>query len=748
MCFLVVAPSTFDNFVPVALTRSFQSNMTDTVHVDVLIGPTVTSKTTARARGNAATDPSRLFNLSLNEVDDRIMEFQEDELVKGALAKGIDLREYAREIEKELALVEHAHVDDYVAQDSDFSSLKTEIASCDSLLESMESLLAGFKTDLAKISGEIQSLQEQSLTLTIKLKNRTNSQNQLNTALEGLVVSPDLIKKICEGEVNEFYLQHLHDLNKKMTYVKSQRGSHIRALKDVGPELERLRLKASEKIRDFLTKKIDSLKAPNTNICIIQKNVLLKYKDLYRFLLERYGDAAFEVRSAYIVTVGSYFFASFEKYIKSMSNLQIVLADKLDLIGNDERGSKRCSCFFSPSGVGSTEQIKGLFGKAQLRDKTNVFSLGERIQVLTSVDSGIILAHVAEEQHLKFPFEAIFKSINRLLMDNCSSEFIFTSEFFSSIKKSKMAASGEPTLPTSSVFYEIFDPTLKYVQAFFKQYIDTSVDAVGVLICIRLNAQHLRAMQKRRIPCLDNFMNFINISLWPRFQGIIDMHIDSLRKAQLGKIRDAHPHFIMRRYAEFAVSILTLNEGFEDALLINSLNRLRGEVENLLTRMADDETTSKGKLTVYINNYDLIFTILSDNSVSSFDEEKAYFGGKLEAKIVEFVDEEMKPHISFLMEFVERAELENDVETLEIGRFESIALQFNNSWKAIITETNASILQGFPNFQNGARILHSALTQVLVVYKRFLQLWEKRFLGKSRKVHPIGLQAVVAEIQE
>jgi hypothetical protein len=53
------------------------------------------------------------------------------------------------------------------------------------------------------------------------------------------------IRKICEGEVNEFFLQHLMELNKKMTYVKSQKGSHIRALKDVGPEMERLRLKVS-----------------------------------------------------------------------------------------------------------------------------------------------------------------------------------------------------------------------------------------------------------------------------------------------------------------------------------------------------------------------------------------------------------------------------------------------------------------------------------------------------------------------
>ena len=43
----------------------------------------------------------------------------------------------------------------------------------------------------------------------------------------------------------------------------------------------------------------------------------------------------------------------------------------------------------------------GLFSsKTQLKDKANVFSLGDRIQVLSNADSGIVLAYVAEEQHM------------------------------------------------------------------------------------------------------------------------------------------------------------------------------------------------------------------------------------------------------------------------------------------------------------------------------------------------------------
>lgn len=65
-------------------------------------------------------------------------------------------------------------------------------------------------------------------------------------------------------------------------------------------------------------------------------------------------------------------------------------------------------------------------------------------------------------------------------------------------------------------------------------------------------------------------MNATTLLLWPRFQAIMDMHIESIKKLSAQKLcqsKDTQPHFCMRRYAEFAVSILVLNDGYEDGLL-------------------------------------------------------------------------------------------------------------------------------------------------------------------------------------
>jgi vacuolar protein sorting-associated protein 52 len=41
---------------------------------------------------------------------------------------------------------------------------------------------------------------------------------------------------------------------------------------------------------------------------------------------------------------------------------------------------------------------------------------------------------------------------------------------------------------------------------------------VGLLLMIRINYQHRLLMNKRRIPCLDDYLDRVNLQLWPRFK--------------------------------------------------------------------------------------------------------------------------------------------------------------------------------------------------------------------------------------
>lgn len=78
-----------------------------------------------------------------------------------------------------------------------------------------------------------------------------------------------------------------------------------------------------EKIREFLLTKIKSFRTPNTNVQIMQHSVLLKYKELNQFVMERHTDVATEIRQTYANTLRWYFSNQFEHYAAGLEKLQV-----------------------------------------------------------------------------------------------------------------------------------------------------------------------------------------------------------------------------------------------------------------------------------------------------------------------------------------------------------------------------------------------------------------------------------------
>jgi hypothetical protein len=75
-----------------------------------------------------------------------------------------------------------------------------------------------------------------------------------------------------------------------------------------------------------------------------------------------------------------------------------------------------------------------------------------------------------------------------------------------------------------------------------------------------------------------------------------------------------------------------------------------------------------------------------------------------------------------------------------------ISQEFNQKWKQSLQNIHDSIIQAFPNFQNGARVLHIALTQYVLYYKSFVSVVDS-FRGKT-KVSTVGIQTVLVEIRK
>ena len=110
----------------------------------------------------------------------------------------MDLREYSRQVESELATVEAASIGDYIEESGNIASLHNQIATCDNILGRMENLLLSFQSDLGSISSEILSLQQQSVDMNLRLKNRQAVRGELSQFVDDMVVTETLINTILE----------------------------------------------------------------------------------------------------------------------------------------------------------------------------------------------------------------------------------------------------------------------------------------------------------------------------------------------------------------------------------------------------------------------------------------------------------------------------------------------------------------------------------------------------------------------
>lgn len=655
--------------------------------------------------------------IDFNGIDEDLEQFQQDDIVRQALLQGVDLRGYARDIDLELREVELDSVQEYVAQSGEVLALHQQIQGCDAILARMQEMLLGFQADLGGISDEIKHLQDESISMNIKLKNLRSAEEDLGKFLGNIVVTSELATSICGDEVNDAYLEYVIQLNSKIKYIgqadAASDGSSLdmppsttMAAKGVQPHLENLKAKACGKARDYLLQKIGELRKPKTNVQIIQKNSLLKYKYLMQFMCDNAPEAAEEIRAVYIESMGRTISALFRAYHAQLMKLELQMANRHDLIAVEDPAARS---LFST--------------KSDPTKRGDGFNMGDRDSILDAVEAGPILVHVALAEGNQFPYEAIMRSVFKHLMDSATSEYLFTIEFFKG--------------QSHETFNQIFARTLSLCIENLESYLSTCCDCIGLLLMIKITHAHSMVMQRRRVPVLDSFFDRVNMLLWPRFKAAFDNNLKSVKAAnpkRLGAI-ERHPHYVTRRYAHFAASLLALHSGLDDLvvgiggeeMLLNDLATLRVEVVRLVQRMADQLPSNKLQVVFLINNYHEVLNVFQERRIIS--DETARFEELLVRQRDFFVEEELKEKYKRLVSFVQQTEAamssgKTDGE-LDEATVEGLVREFAASWKSGIEAINQDVLSFFSNFRNGMEILKQVLTQLLLYYTRFQEIIRK-----------------------
>lgn len=503
-------------------------------------------------------------------------------------------------------------VADFEIEKDKFEDLHKSILACDEVLASVETYLTSFQADLTAVSAEIETLQNRSSALNTKLQNRKVVEKILGPEVESFSIPPAVVRKITEGTVDESWIKALEELEKRSKSIdaKLKDGHDIKAAQDVKPFIDDVSTKAVERIRDFVVGQIKALRSPSINAQVIQQNSFLRYKGIFAFLAGRQPQLAEEITQAYVNTMRWYYLHNFTRYKTALERLNVHIIDQTDAIANDPASARR---------VGKPPH--------------DAFSIGRRMDILRTTSEAALSSYLAEEDKGTHYLEVPFRAFNLALVDNASAEYSFLTEFFY-----KQSFHG-----TSRKFNEIFQPTFVLGHELIRHLVSESLDALGILTCVRLN-QHLAfELQRRKVPTVDGYINGTNMLLWPRFQQTIDTHCDSIRKlttslpgkpagsalsltASPSAAQTTAPHPLTQRFANFVQGILMLSsEAGDDEPVSNSLGRLRNEYQAFLTKMFKGIAEVRKRDRFLFNNYSLVCTIIADTEGKLAEEIKGIF---------------------------------------------------------------------------------------------------------------------------
>ncbi|GAM84490.1 hypothetical protein ANO11243_024860 [Dothideomycetidae sp. 11243] len=532
-----------------------------------------------------------------DKLDDR------DDVASDIDFEGLSLHEFAygREDQSKSAT---CSVQDVETNRAGLEDLHRSIQACDEILVSVEKNLTVFQADLAAVSAEIESLQNKSTDLSERLQRRKAVEKKLGPEVDRLIVPPAIVRKITEGALDDSWARALQDLDKAFKALDRVPDSDIKATEDVRPLLENLRDRAVERVRDYVVAQIRALRSPSINAQVVQKNALSNFRDAYSFLAKHQPKLEEEIAQAYINTMRWYYLSNFTRYKISLEKLKLHTIDKNDTLGQDDPAKRTSTAAGAKQGSGPFD----------------AFALGRRADVLRAPNPQALSSFVAEDDKGVHFLEAPFRTFNLALIDNASAEFLFMTEFFSNASFHTV----------SKRFLATMEPTLALGQSLTRQLVDNSSDALGVLLCVRLNQRFAFEAQRRQVSSMEGYINGTSMILWPRFQIVMDLQCESLKKSagnlsgrpagmalnltsSSSAVSSAAPHATTQRFANFAAGILSLSrEAGDDEPVQRSLARLSDDFEALLVKLSKGVADAKKRERFIVNNASLVSTIVAD----------------------------------------------------------------------------------------------------------------------------------------
>ncbi|KAH8118383.1 Vps52-domain-containing protein [Phellopilus nigrolimitatus] len=543
----------------------------------------------------------------------------------------------------------------YTKHAKQYVDLHDQVDTSIGLLDSLESFLSTFQTDLVAVSGQISNLQDRSKDIENRLKARKKIEKPLSSLLSDLSIAPSLATTILDSDVDETWLTVVPDFERRLTTLNARK--RVKAARDLSEVTEGLRIVAATKIRAFFLSLIQPVRiSMTTNMQVLQTSVLIKYRPLYEFLQNQAEDVAKEIQRSYIAAARVYFETGFRRYTRTLGWIKARTIEKSDYIANTD---------------------------VQLE-----YSTDESRLAYARIDGPpVVQAYLAEDKAHKEPLEALFRSMLLVLMDNATAEYTFVTAFFTPPSQTldilapessgsvfspsrdsggfdarrpslgtetigsppmrrreslARSISNEPQLASAAleprnmskeelsvltgIWKQIMEPTLIYCQTFATTVLESPPPVVPLLTMIRMMENTLAEVQTRGCAPLETWLFGLRMQFWPVFQKQMSEHVASLSKLSEsttgGYFRravgpsDTVVQAVANRYISIFWSFVILTETEEETMIFSNLTRLRQELTMLIINQSKRITDPLKSATFQSTLFETLLQAMSKNQYS------------------------------------------------------------------------------------------------------------------------------------
>ncbi|ORC87654.1 Vacuolar protein sorting protein [Trypanosoma theileri] len=594
-----------------------------------------------------------LEELALVELDD---DFLETNLRNGSENKALD-------VELSQRLVQSV-CDEFVSTflgDDGVATLHQLLQECDASLADIEHVLRRYIDNLGRIQQDIGDVRERLKHVRVQLSNRQAVETLVKRVVSRVVVPPDVVRVIVHSSEEQLGTQFslsTHQLWLLLQYRKEigvplgPNGARVSLIScpfyaEQREVLDRLAVHACVKVQRFLIRKLTSLGVPNTNVWIQQEHVLKPHVFYVHFLRsvapllsptpyhyqlqERNGNIEDESPEWLPYRITKALYDEFRlDYCRIMSPLYH------DRIRHYVMSLHALEKATQTVPTGSAEiYILPLLTDLQDTITEQYFQLGERGNILNSVFSPPLVPAVEMAKRRTHFYEETFRSLNSLICDAVTHEFLFTFMFFDG---------------DMSVFVDVFKPTIQFIIDYVaevllgqgdgtvfrlirEEYHYASVntncryDCYGLLLLIRLCHDFRSCMRDaRRLSCLEGFYDSLLLLLWPLFQRTFERQMLALRSADVaslarmalrrGKGRISGTgnsnsnsnnngdnkyawvpfvHPLTKRYAAFATALVTISRTSDVIVESSSSRRSSSSMNGTMKTTAKAEVPTEGE---------------------------------------------------------------------------------------------------------------------------------------------------------